>query len=196
MQNLKTVNIKGKEYVEVNERLKYFRSNEAYKGYSLLTEVIEITEKRAVFKAVIKDAEGNVKAEGLAYEEHGSSFINKTSYIENCETSAWGRALANLGIGIDTSVASSNEVQNAVNNQDKDKAETSSESKDEQSETKKVVVANSYDIRADLKEKGFKYNSSNQSWEKEITSQTAAMYANVIGEFIAEKKSKATVEIV
>jgi hypothetical protein len=40
--------------------------------------------------------------------------INKTSYVENCETSAWGRALACIGIGIETSIASSNEVQMAI----------------------------------------------------------------------------------
>jgi len=46
-----------------------------------------------------------------------SSYINKTSHIENCETSAVGRALGFLGIGIDTSIASADEVINAVNNQ-------------------------------------------------------------------------------
>jgi hypothetical protein len=44
--------------------------------------------------------------------------INKTSYVENCETSAWGRALANLGIGIETSIASSNEVEMAIAKQE------------------------------------------------------------------------------
>mgnify|MGYP007029096494 CR=1 FL=1 len=56
-------------------------------------------------------------AKGIAYEETGASRINSTSYVENCETSAWGRALANLGIGIDTSIASSSEVANAIANQ-------------------------------------------------------------------------------
>ena len=53
-------------------------------------------------------------ATGIAYEVMGSSYINKTSFIENCETSAWGRALGNLGIGIDTSIASAFEVNNAI----------------------------------------------------------------------------------
>ena len=44
-------------------------------------------------------------------------YINETSYVENCETSAWGRALGNFGIGIDTSVASADEVVNATNSQ-------------------------------------------------------------------------------
>ena len=37
---------------------------------------------------------------GYAYEKEGSSFINKTSALENCETSAVGRALAILGFEI------------------------------------------------------------------------------------------------
>ena len=115
MNKLKTVNIKGKEYVEVNERLKHFRSN--YKGWCLTSDVVDLTEDRCVIKATIFDDNGNIRATGHAYEKDGSSFINKTSFVENCETSAWGRALANLGIGLDTSVASYEEVANAVKQQ-------------------------------------------------------------------------------
>lgn len=57
---------------------------------------------------------------GTAYEKEGSTFINKTSYIENCETSAVGRALGMAGFGIDTSIASAEEVQNAIANQGTD----------------------------------------------------------------------------
>ena len=117
MTKLKTVNIKGKEYVEVNERLKHFRSN--YNGWCLTSDVVELTDDRCVIKATIFDENGNIRATGHAYEKEGSSFINKTSFVENCETSAWGRALANLGIGLDTSVASYEEVANAVKQQSK-----------------------------------------------------------------------------
>jgi uncharacterized lipoprotein NlpE involved in copper resistance len=55
---------------------------------------------------------------GHAYEKESSSFINKTSYIENCETSAVGRALGMAGFGIDTSVCSAEELTNAINNQE------------------------------------------------------------------------------
>ena len=112
---MKTVNIKGKEYVEVNERLKYFRQN--YKDYSLESEIIELSNGIVTIKAIIKDENGRTIATGLAQEKESSSFINKTSFVENCETSAWGRALGNLGIGIDTSVASADEVNNAIENQ-------------------------------------------------------------------------------
>ena len=121
---MKTVDIKGKAYVEVNERIKYFREN--YKGWSLESDLLSLENGVCVIKATIRDENGVVKANGLAYEKENSTFINKTSYIENCETSAWGRALGNLGIGIDTSIASAEEVINAVNNQPKPKLNDSS----------------------------------------------------------------------
>jgi len=115
---MKTVNIKGKEYVEVNERVKHFIAN--YSGWSIETELLSNEDGVCVFKAIVKDQDGVIKATGHAYEREDSTYINKTSYIENCETSAVGRALGFLGIGIDTSIASSDEVVNAINNQPKD----------------------------------------------------------------------------
>ena len=117
---MKTTNIKGKQYVEVNERLKYLRSH--FAGYSLRTEIVELTESRCVIMAKLFNAEGVEVANGLAYEDAGSSYINKTSYVENCETSAWGRCLGNFGIGIDESVASADEVNRAIAQQDIGKA--------------------------------------------------------------------------
>lgn len=113
---MKTVNIKGKEYVEVNERIKYFR--EKFEGWSLTSEIVSLQDGVCVIKATVRDETGREIATGLAYEKEDSSFINKTSYIENCETSAWGRALGNLGIGIDASIASADEVGNTQLNQD------------------------------------------------------------------------------
>tara|TARA_R100000742_G_C4277432_1_gene99296 strand:+ start:709 stop:1254 length:546 start_codon:yes stop_codon:yes gene_type:complete len=117
MNKLKSIKIKGKDYVEVHERLKYFRTT--YPKYSLTTEVIEKTESSILVMAIIKDDNDRVLATGLAEESKNSTFINKTSYVENAETSAWGRALGNLGIGLDTSVASADEVVNAIANQNK-----------------------------------------------------------------------------
>jgi hypothetical protein len=107
---MKSINIKGKEYITVNERLKHFRSNEKYLGYSLVSELVENKDGVVIFKATISDASGRVVATGHAHEIEGSSNINSTSHIENGETSSWGRALANLGVGVDTSVASAEEV--------------------------------------------------------------------------------------
>jgi hypothetical protein len=123
-KEMKAIDIKGKQYIEVNERVKYFRAN--YNNWSLESEILSIENGVCIIKATIKDENGIIKAVGHAYEKEDSSFINKTSYIENCETSAWGRALGNLGIGIDTSIASAEEVINAVNNQPKEKLNDSS----------------------------------------------------------------------
>ena len=108
---METIDIKGKQYVMVNERIKHFREN--YRGGSIMTELIKDDGESCLFKATII-VEDKVRATGFAREVNGSSFINKTSYIENCETSAIGRALGVFGIGIDTSIASYEEVSNAV----------------------------------------------------------------------------------
>lgn len=113
---MNTVNIKGKEYVMVNERLKEFRNR--YPLYSLVSEVVMLDDNGCVVKAVISDENGRVIATGLAQEDRTSSMINKTSYVENCETSAWGRALGNLGIGIDVSIASAEEMNIAIKKQE------------------------------------------------------------------------------
>ena len=118
MHKFKTTNIKGKDYVEVNQRLLYFRNESAYAGWSLESELIDLQPDRCCVRAVIRDNEGRIRATGHASEDRTSSMINKTSYVENCETSAFGRALAALGIGIETSIASANEVQMAIAKQD------------------------------------------------------------------------------
>ena len=110
----KTTNIRGKQYVEVNERIKFFRQEEQYKGWSITTEVKHMTDDEVIMCTTIRDQTGLPIATGHAHEVKGSSNINKTSHVENCETSAVGRALAMLGVGIDTSIASANEVETAI----------------------------------------------------------------------------------
>lgn len=114
-EQIKTTDIKGKDYAEVNQRIKAFRM--VYPQGTIETEMLSNDNGVVVFKASAYDEEGNLLATGTAYEKEDSSFINKTSYIENCETSAVGRALGMAGFGIDVSVASAEEVQNAINNQ-------------------------------------------------------------------------------
>jgi len=81
---------------------------------STLKRIYTLNDDKVVMQAIIKNDNGSIVATGTAYEKSNSTFINKTSYIENCETSAWGRALGNLGIGLDESVASADEVLNAT----------------------------------------------------------------------------------
>lgn len=117
-QTIKTTDIKGKQYAEVNQRIKAFRMICPNGG--IITELLFNENGVCAFKATILDEEKNILGTGTAYEKESSSFINKTSYIENCETSAVGRALGMCGIGIDTSVASAEEVQTAILNQGND----------------------------------------------------------------------------
>jgi hypothetical protein len=120
-KNLKTTPVKGKDYVEVNERVKAFRK--LYPEGIIDTKIESIENGVCIIKAQVGfyEEDGCVRwlASGIAYEKEGSTFINKTSYIENCETSAVGRALGFMGIGIDTGIASKEEVENAIENQPK-----------------------------------------------------------------------------
>ena len=118
-ESIQTTAIKGKDYAEVNQRIKAFRM--VYPDGFISTEMLQNENGVCIFRAEVgyqaDNGDGNVLGVGTAYEKEGSSFINKTSYIENCETSAVGRALGMAGFGIDTSVASYEEVQTAIENQ-------------------------------------------------------------------------------
>lgn len=116
-QQLETVPVKGKDYVQVNERVKAFRS--VCPGGVIETEMVYYTGGRVMFKATVKYQDDRILATGYAEEKEGSTMINKTSFIENCETSAVGRALGFAGIGIDGSMASAEEVATAIVNQNK-----------------------------------------------------------------------------
>ena len=119
-QAISTTNIKGKEYAEVNQRIKAFRM--VYPDGCIRTELISNEDGVCVFKAEVYTSTENgvntLLGTGHAYEKESSSFINKTSYIENCETSAVGRALGMAGFGIDTSVCSAEELGNALAQQE------------------------------------------------------------------------------
>ena len=125
---VKTTPIKGKDYVEVNQRVKAFRM--VYPDGFIIPEMLSNENGVCVFRATVGyyDESGNsrVLGAGTAYEKEGSTMINKTSYIENCETSAVGRALGMAGFGIDTSIASADEVATAIANQQPKSAEAES----------------------------------------------------------------------
>lgn len=118
-ESIKTTDIKGKDYAEVNQRIKAFRM--VFPQGAIKTEMISNENGVCIFKALVIDEEGKLLGTGTAYEKENSTFINKTSYIENCETSAVGRALGMCGFGIDTSVASAEEVENAQLQQEGEK---------------------------------------------------------------------------
>ena len=109
------VNIRGKSYQTVAFRVSNFK--EKYPDHSIETELIHRDERYVVIKAIIKNEDGRIIATGHGEEDRNQGNINKTSAVENCETSAIGRALAAFGIG-GTEFASANEVQNAIHQQD------------------------------------------------------------------------------
>lgn len=113
-----TVNIHGKEYKTVAERVSEFREKHG-EAYSITTEIINAADI-VQMKASISDKDGFVVATGFAEEVRGSTNINKTSALENCETSAIGRALAAFGFS-GSEYASANEVSDAIIQQEQQK---------------------------------------------------------------------------
>jgi len=108
------VNIHGKEYHTVAERVHAFR--EVSPDLTIETEIVRWEGDDVVVKASISD-NGKLIATGLAHEVRGSTNINKTSHVENCETSAIGRCLAAFGLGGSAEYASADEVANAISQQ-------------------------------------------------------------------------------
>jgi hypothetical protein len=108
-----TVKIHGKEYKTVALRIQEFR--EKHPDFTIQTELVEANDTLVVMKATISAA-GIVIATGYAEEVRTASKINRTSALENAETSAVGRALAFFGLG-GSEIASADEVANAISQQ-------------------------------------------------------------------------------
>jgi hypothetical protein len=123
-------------YVEVNVRVEKFW--ELYPHGRIITKIVSFENGTIVMKASIyKDAEDlRPDATGHAYEKENGSFINKTSAIENCETSAVGRALGIMGFEIKKSIASKEEVANAVHQNN-----SQTKAKDPDAELKRDLMA-------------------------------------------------------
>lgn len=107
----------GKKYTEVAKRVEAFRKHFGLK-YGITTDIVIDDGKRVVMKAKIFDLANPTTSvgEGFAEEIRGSSNVNKTSAIENCETSAIGRALASCGLH-GGQYASVDEIIKAKNNE-------------------------------------------------------------------------------
>lgn len=116
-KGLSGIDVKGKNYIQVNERIKAFRK--VYPTGRITTDILTLENGIVTMQTTVADEEGKILATGLAQEKESSSYINKTSYIENCETSAIGRALGMCGFGIDNNIASAEELVNAITNQEK-----------------------------------------------------------------------------
>lgn len=116
MGDFPTVNIKGKEYVLVKDRVEYFNKN--FDNGAITTELLsEAGSGTIVIKATVTPDVKNPERHftGMASETVGDGYINETAALENCETSAVGRAFAFMGIGIVDSIASADEMRKAEN---------------------------------------------------------------------------------
>lgn len=117
---MKTINVKGKDYVEVKERIRFL--TEEYEGcHEIETNYTYYEDKRMwVVKATLTlhQKEGKtLRYTGLAQEIESDDYkkVNSTSALENAETSAVGRACGMAGIGIIGSIASADEIKKAQN---------------------------------------------------------------------------------
>jgi hypothetical protein len=114
MSDTGKVKIHGKSYLTVALRVDQFRSDHG--DWCIATEILHRDDETVVMKASVLDEKGVLKATGHSEEKRASSQINKTSALENAETSAIGRALAALGY-VGTEFASADEVANAIKQQ-------------------------------------------------------------------------------
>jgi hypothetical protein len=130
------VNIHGKQYLTVARRTNDFR--ERHPDYGIHTEILSIDDATVVCRAVITDEADRQISSGIAEESRTSSRINQTSAVENCETSAVGRALAFFGMA-GTEIASADEVAGAISQQN-------------QSEVDQALMAHAVAVRENLDE--------------------------------------------
>lgn len=138
-ERVKKIEVKGKNYTCVAARISAFR--ELCPVGAISTEILSLADGVVTMKTTITDENGKILATGMAQEKETSSNINKTSYIENCETSAVGRALGMLGIGSDEQMASVEEVANAINNQGKEQDKNKAEQVKKEVQEKKEAEA-------------------------------------------------------
>lgn len=116
---IEPVEIKGKKYAEVSQRIKAFRM--CFPEGFIRTQIISHENALVVIRAEV-GYDDKVLGTGTAFEEQTANYINKTSYIENCETSAVGRALGMAGFGVDAAVASAEEMTSMQNSRSADEA--------------------------------------------------------------------------
>lgn len=109
---LKYTEIKGKKYITVNQRVLAFR--QLYPNGRINTEIVKISADNGttvIVKASVYDGDALISTGHALETPAKNKNINQFSALENCETSAVGRALGLLGIGSTDSIASLEEVQ-------------------------------------------------------------------------------------
>lgn len=121
VKNLKTISIRGKQYVEVKERISYLANQDEF-DYSIQTNYQYYPERKMWVvraKLILYKNDQKFIYTGLAQEIESEDYrqVNYASALENAETSAVGRACAMAGIGVIDNIASADEIQKATNRQ-------------------------------------------------------------------------------
>ena len=124
-EGLASIDVKGKDYVLVAQRVKAFRL--LFPEGFIKTNIISLEAGVCVMQTSVGFYDNGheiVLGTGMAYEKEANGYINKTSYIENCETSSVGRALGFLALGVDGGgICSAEELANAISNQKGNRSE-------------------------------------------------------------------------
>lgn len=175
----KAIKIKGKDYVQVSDRIIYF--NETYSNGSISTQIVgDAHSDMIIVKATVLPDSSNLyrKFTGYSQAVWGDGMVNKTAALENAETSAVGRALAMLGIGVIDSVASSDEVN---------KATSDPRFKDNKTYQKAMNTDYATDAQINAINKMIKSGKLSESVAKNMSSMTKQEASDLIGSVYGEK---------
>lgn len=170
-EGLASIDIKGKDYIQVPERVKAFRM--LYPEGFIRTSIVSLEKGVCVMQSNVGFYENGheiVLGTGMAYEKEENGFINKTSYIENCETSAVGRALGFLALGIDGGgICSAEELMNAVNNQNRNVFAST-----------QVATANKVDTAAELSDIRERLGTAIKEKTKDMSKAEKIQFLNTV----------------
>ena len=183
---LESIPLGKSEYVMVKTRLQYFRKH--YEHATIDTDHVHFDGESVMCKAKIY-VDGKLVATGMAHEEKSKNHINATSFVEVCETSAVGRALGMMGIGITNSVATYDEVKNAIEQQEANaKANELLEYKSESLSSKLMIAIEQDD------EQGITEVEKDYRGDKALATKVRLALTPEHLEYMAERKERKSLE--
>jgi hypothetical protein len=184
------IDLKGKQYLQVVHRVNLFRESYGL-AYGIETEILVDDGTRVLMVAYIKDNDGRVVGKGHAEEIRNAGPVNRTSAIENCETSAIGRALANIGLA-GNEYASAFEMENIPN---KEKAKASQDkAKKVADDEEKQLIDNVHKILTVSVNGTDNLKTMRANWSKNkqaldiMKEKYTQMYSDLEAAFIAKSK--------
>ena len=183
---LESIPLGKSEYVMVKTRLQYFRKH--YEHATIDTDHVHFDGESVMCKAKIY-VDGKLVATGMAHEEKSKNHINATSFVEVCETSAVGRALGMMGIGITNSVATYDEVKNAIAQQEaNEKANELLEYKADSLSSKLIIAIEQDD------EQGITEVENDYRGDVPLATKVKLSLSPEHQEYMAERKERKTLE--